>query len=92
MSETEPYEAQWHDSILRWRITSATRPDIVHVVELDSNGGIGECSCENFIFRLQPKIDEGVRCGVRCSHIIIARQALTDFMIKSLAEKATNQK
>lgn len=83
------YQAYRHDTLLRWRVTSSTRPEIEHAVELDANGGLGKCSCEHFEFRLQPKINEGNRCesATRCSHIIVARKAFTDCLIQFLADE-----
>lgn len=76
-----------HDTILRWRVTSDSRPDIQHVVDLGANGGIGACSCEHFQFRLQPKINDGNRCvtSTRCVHILVARGAFTDTMVQHLS-------
>ena len=76
------------DSPLRWKVSSATRPDREHLVQLEANGGIGRCSCEHFEYRLQPKITEGNRCesSTRCAHIVIARKTFCDFMIQSLVQ------
>lgn len=83
------WEARRHDNLLRWRVTSATRANIEHLVELNANGGLGRCTCEHFEYRLQPKINEGNRCEAttRCSHIIVARKAFTDCLIQFLAAK-----
>lgn len=80
------YEARWHDTLLRWRVTSGSRPDVEHVVDLGAHGGNGECSCEHFQFRLLPKIQEGHRCetATRCSHIMVARKSLTDHVVQKL--------
>jgi len=89
MSESGEWEARRHDNLLRWRVTSASRPEVEHLVELDANHGIGACSCEHFTFRLQPKIDQGCRLetATRCSHILVARKAFTDTLIQFLTQK-----
>lgn len=68
---------------MRWIVTSASRPEIEHLVQLDAFGGIGECSCEHFQFRIAPDLREGRRAGAtRCTHITVAREAYTDAMIQ----------
>lgn len=80
-------EARPHpDGVLRWIVTSRSRPEIEHLVELDAFGGIGHCSCEHFQFRIAPDLRDGRRRrgGTRCSHILTARNAFTDAMIQTL--------
>jgi hypothetical protein len=79
-------EARPHpDGALRWIVTSRSRPDIEHLVELAAFGGIGRCSCEHFEFRIAPDLRNGRRVGAhRCSHILAARNAFTDAMIQTL--------
>lgn len=72
-----------HDNILRFRFTSDTRADIAHVVDLSEFDGFGECSCEDFQYRILPILvrnepKEGVK---RCKHIIAAREHLADQVI-----------
>lgn len=81
-------EARPHpDGALRWIVTSRSRPEIEHLVDLDSYAGIGHCSCEHFQFRIEPDLREGRRRqgGTRCSHILVARNAFTDAMIQTIA-------
>ncbi len=80
--ETRPHP----DGALRWIVTSRTRPEIEHLVDLDGFGGIGRCSCEHFEFRIAPDLRDGNRSGKahRCSHILAARNAFCDAMIQSL--------
>ena len=87
------YQVTRHDSPLRWSVSSASRPERIHLVELDANGGIGKCSCEHFEYRLQPKISEGCRVesATRCAHIITARKAFCDLMIQSLSQVEAKQ-
>lgn len=90
-------EARPHpDGALRWIVTSRTRPEIEHLVDLDSFAGVGRCSCEHFEFRIAPDLREGRRVGShRCSHILAARNAFCDAMIQSLHQlrqtRAANQ-
>jgi hypothetical protein len=83
------------DGALRWVVTSRSRPEIEHLVELDGFGGVGRCSCEHFEFRIAPDLREGRRVGAhRCSHILAARNAFTDAMIQALLQakaKATDK-
>lgn len=88
MMKIEPY-----DHILRFRFVSETRPDIAHLVDLGAYDGFGECSCEDFCYRVRPGLvanrsratlataitDEGaVR---RCKHLVAAREYLVDSVI-----------
>ncbi len=75
-----------HDNILRFRFTSDTRPDIAHVVDLGGFGGFGECSCEDFQYRILPvlvRLEPGTRPDglKRCKHILAAREHLADQVI-----------
>lgn len=80
-------EARPHpDGALRWIVTSRTRPEIEHLVDLDAFSGVGKCSCEHFEFRIAPGLRDGHRIGAhRCSHILVARNCFTDAMIQSLS-------
>ena len=71
----------WHDSLLRWQVSSEDRPEIIHQVDLAAFGGVGRCSCEHFEFRILPKIDTEPR---RCKHLLAARNAFADTLIQSL--------
>lgn len=86
--EKHQLEARTHpDGVLRWIVTSRTRPEIEHLVDLDAFGGVGRCSCEHFEFRIAPGLRDGQRIGAhRCSHILVARGAFTDAMIQSLVK------
>lgn len=66
-----------HDHILRYRFESEARPDISHVVDLGAFGGFGECSCEDFQYRLLPALSRNLPpTGNRCKHLLAAREAL----------------
>jgi hypothetical protein len=71
-----------HDHILRFRFESEARPDISHVVDLGAFGGFGECSCEDFQFRLLPALSRHQSpTGSRCKHLLAAREALLGQLI-----------
>ena len=95
MANRHHLEARPHpDGSLRWIVTSASRPEIEHLVELDAFGGIGRCSCEHFQFRIEPELRDGNRVGAcRCGHIMAARETFADAMIALLTrirrERAT---
>ena len=44
-----------HDR-LSFRINSSTKEDVIHLEDLEANLGHGECSCENFVYRISPAI------------------------------------
>lgn len=78
-------EATVRDGPLVWTVSSRSRPEIQHLVDLEAFGGIGTCSCEHFQFRIAPDLREGRREGARrCGHILVARAAFTDAMIQTL--------
>lgn len=80
-----------HDNVLRWRVTSNSRPDIEHVVDLGAWHGNGACSCEHFEFRLAPLLRDGIGGGgkaTRCGHIMVAREAFANHMIQILSARA----
>jgi len=81
-------EARPHpDGALRWIVTSSSRPEIEHLVDLDSYGGIGRCSCEHYQFRIEPELRDGRRVGAqRCGHILAARNCFTDAMIACIVQ------
>jgi len=89
----KPMTTTRQETLLRWKVTSATRGDISHLVILNANGGLGWCSCEHFEMRLQPKINEGNRCetATRCGHILAARKSLTDLIIQQLGSEPEHQ-
>lgn len=71
-----------YDHILRYRFESATRPDIAHVVDLGAFHGFGECSCEDFVYRIRPALEsDGPADLKRCKHLIQAREHLLNQVI-----------
>lgn len=89
-------EARCGDNALHWKVTSRTRPEIEHQVDLAAFNGIGACSCEHFQIRIAPELRAGNRKGSRrCGHILTARNAFTDAMVQTLvrmhAERAATR-
>lgn len=76
-----------HDHILRYRFTSDTRADIAHVVDLGEFEGFGECSCEDFQYRILPSLVRNVDPSTlkRCKHLLAAREHLADQVISRIS-------
>ena len=78
------------ESVTRWQVTSASRPGMLHTVDLTSFWNFGECSCERFEFTMRPLLVRGTVPEVRCSHILAARNAYADATLGMLAGKMPN--
>lgn len=88
MKTREPYEVSAADSALRFHVSSRSRPEIIHTVDLAAFTGNGSCSCEHFEFRILPLLRTGYRAAdgvTRCSHIQAARATFLDRMIQHLS-------
>lgn len=76
----------------RWHVTSDSRPDETHVVDVLAFNGFGECSCEHFQYRMLPELQKAAAGEhvtlSRCKHIEAAREAFADFMIQKLLDHA----
>lgn len=74
---------------LRFNVRSASRPDIVHLVDLIEYNGNGACSCEEFEFRLAPRLKEGSQPNAvwECRHIRRAKRRLVEIVIRTIAEE-----
>lgn len=57
---------------------------IHHLVDIAANQGFGECGCEHHQYRCQPLLDRGERAPHRCRHLVAARNAFADDMIRRL--------
>ena len=44
-------EVEVYDCISRYLVWSESRPDVVHLVDLEENENRGQCSCEDWEFR-----------------------------------------
>lgn len=76
---------QPHDHVLRFRFESDTRPEIAHVVDLGAWEGFGECSCEDFQYRILPLLHRK-EPATRCKHLIHAREHLLGELISRITE------
>ena len=74
-----------HDNVLRYRFTSEERRDISHVVDLGDFAGFGECSCEDFQYRILPLLVRGETPPNRCKHLIAAREHLVNQVISRVS-------
>lgn len=74
-----------HDHVLRFRFESDTRKEIAHVVDLAGFGGFGECSCEDFQYRILPLLHRGEAAN-RCKHLVAAREHLAAQVIARIME------
>jgi hypothetical protein len=87
-----------HDHVLRFRFDSVLRPDIAHVVDLGAFDGFGECSCEDFQYRILPTLLRNRHAWTnieevtdetqlkRCKHLLAAREALLDQVIRRISD------
>jgi hypothetical protein len=69
----DPLHCEFYDCTTRFIVRSESRPDIVHLVDLDSEDrGRFECSCEDWTFRNPDWIYTPV--PYECKHIFRAKQ------------------
>ncbi len=72
------------ESITRFVFYSNTQKDTAHVVDLME----GECSCQNFQFRIKPLLEKGIIDATdsvaKCKHMKLAREILCDNIINQL--------
>lgn len=82
--------ARVYDSPLRYKVDSATREDVEHLVEIDAYEGNGRCACEHFTFKLEKLVNvPGFKPSnaTRCHHIMEARDEMLDQMIKLIKSR-----
>ena len=74
------------ESPTRFVFYSKTQSDMAHIVDLLD----GECSCQNFQFRIKPLLDKGIITKeepvAKCKHMKIARDILCDQVIEKIRE------
>lgn len=83
-----------HDR-LSFRINSSTKEDVIHLVDLEANLGHGECSCENFVYRISPAIAKAKKektftrfdPNLMCKHICQARNTLINLLLTNTVIK-----
>ena len=75
------------ESPTRFVFFSDSQKDTAHIVDLME----GECSCQNFQFRIKPLLDRGVLKKAdklaKCKHIKKARDILVDQILQQLREQ-----
>ena len=68
----------------------------VHLVDLRQYDGSGACWCENFRFRIEPKLKAGKlqahEAGSQCKHIVKSRLILADRLIKASIRQFDDEK
>ena len=73
-------------SPLEFHFQTSRSGDEVHVVDLSKYNGSGACWCEDFRFRVEPKLRNGdtqpFEAGSQCKHIVMSRLILGDRLIK----------
>jgi hypothetical protein len=78
------------ESVTRYVFFSDSRKSIAHIVDLLD----GECSCEQFQFRIKPLLERGVidvgDSVSKCKHIKKARDLLCDQVIEQMKEGGTS--
>lgn len=84
------------DGSTRFHVTSASRPDVAHLVDLIALQCLGRCTCEAFSFRSLPKAVDHCDRGevppaeLRCKHILEAREYVLDLILGHLARQDPN--
>lgn len=81
-----------HVEALRFHVESRGKKTAeVYLVDLQEFDGNGQCGCENFQFRLNPKLDRGdlISADTRCHHIKAARDWFLDRQIETINERKT---
>lgn len=76
-----PIAGEW----FRFHVSSRTDPEHPHLVDLESYGWNGQCSCEHFRFRCEPHLVRGEMVGeLRCLHIRAVRDRYLDRILPLL--------
>jgi len=79
-----------YDSPTRFLVSSGSRPDLKHLVELEAYDAIGRCGCEHFAVRCEPVLKQGHRSpSFRCSHIMEAREHFLNLILNRYNEANT---
>ena len=82
-------------SPLEIHFQTSKNTDEFHLVDLSEYNGSGACWCENFRFRIEPKLKSGeilpYEAGSQCKHIVMSRLILGDRLIKAIIKTLTRQ-
>ena len=89
LSQRKQSEIEFFDCVTRFLVRSESRPNEVHLVDLDSDDrGRYECSCEDWHFRNPDWVISTI--PYECKHIALAKSFIFSkaLEIKRLEEKA----
>lgn len=79
------------ESALEFKFQSKQDPDSYYLVDLSAYGGSGACYCEQFRFRIEPRILSGSvaphEAGSQCKHILLSKFILGQKVIDSTIER-----
>jgi hypothetical protein len=86
-------------SPLEFNFQSQEDPESYYLVDLSAHDGSGACFCQNFQFRIEPKIKSGKikphEKGSQCKHITTAKlilgQKVIEASMKNLGQNATQE-
>ena len=82
-------------SPLDFHFQTSEKADEFHIVDLRRFKGSGACWCENFRFRIEPKLKSGkvepYEEGSQCKHIVTARLILGDRLIKASIKNLSHE-
>jgi hypothetical protein len=87
----EPLHCEFFDCTTRFLVSSESRKNIVHLVDLNSDDrGRFECSCEDWHFRNPDWVVMPI--PYECKHIFRAKQFILDLADKIRADEAKRAK
>tara|TARA_B100001939_G_C16927365_1_gene612337 strand:+ start:1411 stop:1707 length:297 start_codon:yes stop_codon:yes gene_type:complete len=70
----------------RYVFQSSSNRDVSHIVDLEDNYPIGECSCEHFQFKIKKLLDQRIikpnSQQAVCKHMRVAKDLFYEMMIK----------
>jgi hypothetical protein len=73
---------------LRFHVRSNSRPDFLHLVDLQANRMVGWCSCEDWQARRGPALRERLPAeDCRCHHIRAVREWLLNKFLDQIVEQ-----
>ena len=77
------YKISQHGIGLNFQVRSASRPNVVHMVDLRDD----KCSCENWVCKLsRPEMADKPLEERRCKHIKACREWLADYVISKVRD------
>lgn len=77
-----------YDALGRYKVESESNSDVAYVVDLLAYNGKGQCSCDDWSFRIGPALErEEEPTHFYCKHIIAAREEFASLVIAKLIEQ-----